>query len=319
VFRTDVDDLLIAGDVQSTTEIKKYLVGEFCCRDLGEATYFLGMSIVRDREHRKLFLAQPTYTAEILDRFGMASARPRRTPIDVNDKLSKFGDDVSVEETQRYPELIGCLLYLSSSTRPDIAQAVGVLSRFTSCPKAHHLTATHQVLKYLAGTTNLGLQYSPGNGTVVGYCDADYAGDPDKRKSTSGYVYLLNGTAISWGSKLQPTVAASTCEAEFIAAAHAAKEALWLRELIANFQVSVKAVKINVDNQGALALLHHPTGHQRTKHIDIAHRFVQDRTERGDLLFVYCPTNEMVADCVSKHTSCCKLCYNRLDTKQVAI
>jgi transposase InsO family protein len=310
---TYVDDLLIAGDTQSTTEVKDILTSEFACRDLGEATYFLGMSIVRDRAQRKLFLAQPTYTADVLDRFGMTSARPRRTPMDVNSKLSKFGDDPSAEEAQRYPELIGCLLYLSGSTRPDIAQPVGVLSRFTSCPKAQHITAAFQVLKYLAGTTSLGLEYSSGNGRIMGYCDADYAGDPDKRKSTSGYAYIMNGAAVSWGSKLQPTVAASTCEAEFVAAAYAAKEALWLRELTANFYGQVEPIEIHVDNQGALALLHHPTGHQRTKHIDIAYRFVQDRTERGDLIFKYCSTTEMVADCLTKPVQVQKLQENRSD------
>jgi hypothetical protein len=166
--------------------------------------------------------------------------------------------------------MIGCLLYLSGCTHPDIAHAVGTISRFTAAPKEEHVKALKQLLKYIAGTTGLGFMYGKKKEALEGYSDADYAGDVDKRRSTSGYVFKLHGGAISWRSKLQATVAASTSEAEYIAASTAAKEALWLRQLMAEFTGAEKPVTIHVDNQGALALLHHPHGHQRTKHIDVA-------------------------------------------------
>jgi hypothetical protein len=165
----------------------------------------------------------------------------------------------------------------------------------------------------LGGTANLGLQFSQSNSVLTGYCDADYAADLDKRKSTSGYVFLLNNAAISWASKLQPTVAMSTCEAEFVAAATAAKEGLWLKTLLSEFTGKVKPVQLFVDNQGALKLIHHPYSHQRTKHIDIAYRFIQDRVERGEIFCEYIRTDKMVADCMTKAVPLAKLTDNIRD------
>jgi hypothetical protein len=125
-------------------------------------------------------------------------------------------------------------------------------------------------------------------------------------------VFLKNGGAVSWSSKLQPTVAASTCEAEFIAAAAAAKEALWLRNLLGDIRGSIKAPEVRLDNQGALKLVHYPHAHQRTKHIDIAHRFVQDRVERGELVCSYVPTNEMAADSLTKAVPLMQLEKNKV-------
>ena len=304
-----VDDALIAGSERSVAHVKKILTQMFECRDLGVASYFLGMSIVRTAE--ELWLGQPKYARDIVARFGMRDAKPRRTPLDVNLKLSKEGEQPSPEEAAKYPEIVGSLLYLCGCTRPDLAQSVGLLSRYMAEPKQEHISAAKQVLRYLVGTCDLGLLYKRDGCSMRGFCDADYAGDQDKRRSTSGYVFLLQDAAISWNSKLQPTVAASTCEAEFISASFAAKEALWLRQLLSDFTGTVNPVQLRVDNQGALALLHHPHGHQRTKHIDVAHRFVQDRVERGELQFKYIATADMVADCLTKSVPVTKLSENR--------
>jgi hypothetical protein len=158
--------------------------------------------------------------------------------MDANISLSKDSGKPNPDILGSYQELIGCLLYLSGCNRPDIAQAVGVLSRFMSKPTDEHMNAAKQVLKYLLSSHQLGLCFSEGDEKLLGYCDADYAGDVDKRKSTSGFVFMMNGAAISWASKLQPTVAMSTCEAEFVAAANAAKEALWLQTLLGDRETS---------------------------------------------------------------------------------
>ena len=137
---------------------------------------------------------------------------------------------------------------------------------------------------------------------IQGYCDSDYAADPDKRRSTGGFVFLLAGGAISWASKLLPTVATSTLEAEYMASAWSAKEALWLRKLMTTLRGTKGADKVEIwcDNQGALALQRNPTSHQRAKHIDVAHHFVRERVARGELDLLYCQTNKMLADLFTK-------------------
>lgn len=228
-----VDDILIAGKVDSVTRIKTAMSQRVKCHDMGGADLFLAMKIVRNHPQRSLWVGQSHYTKEILDRVGMSDARSRRAPLDANLSLSKDSGIASrgPDILGTYQELIGCLLYLSGCTRPDIAQAVGVLSRFMSAPPDQHMKSAKQVLKYLLSSYQLGLVFSGGDNTWKGKCDADYAGDIDKRKSTSGFVFLMNIAAICWASKLQPTVAMSTCEAEFVAAANAGKEALWLKTL----------------------------------------------------------------------------------------
>ena len=144
-----------------------------------------------------------------------------------------------------------------------------------------HWHAAKGVLRYLAGTSDLGITYTsggPGSGALQGFCDADYAGDVDSRRSTTGYVFVLNGGAISWSSRLQQTVAISTAEAEYMAAAHAVKEALWLRKLLADFgKAGNTAVQLWGDNQAALKLLKHPIASNRSKHIDVIYHFARER------------------------------------------
>ena len=146
---------------------------------------------------------------------------------------------------------------------------------------------------------------------LVGYCDADYAGDIDTRRSTTGYVFTLNGGAISWQSKRQPTVAASTTEAEYMAAAAAVKEALSLRKLLSDFGLTYKTVNILADNQSAIKILRNPISSLRSKHIDVIHHFARERVMRNEVTFTYTPTNLMIADLLTKplagekFTFCC--------------
>ena len=135
---------------------------------------------------------------------------------------------------------------------------------------------------------------------MEGYSDADYAGDSDTRRSTTGFVFILNGGAISWNSRLQPTVAVSTTEAEYMASAQAVREALWLKKLLGDFGIKVGAMPIYTDSQGALKLLKHPIASIRSKHIDVIHHFARERVSRKEVCFAYCSTDEMVADCFTK-------------------
>lgn len=268
-------------------------------RDLGPADYFLGMELSRDREARTVTLTQKKLTRELVERFGMMSAKPRSVPLAAGEKLLKEGTPLDTA-TFAFSELVGSLLYLSVCTRPDIAQAVDALARYMASPTEEHWRAALGVVRYLAGTLEAGVTFGGSKEPLVGYCDADYAGDVDSRRSTTGYVFLIYGGAASWSSRLQPTVAASTVEAEYMSAAQAAKEALWLRKLCADLGIAGGKIQIYGDNQGALQLLKHPIASQRSKHIDIMHHFVRERVTRGELRYDYVPTAQMVADILTK-------------------
>jgi hypothetical protein len=169
-------------------------------------------------------------------------------------------------------------------------------------PSVIHWTAALGVLRYLAATQDHGILYEPSydSDKIKGYADADYAGDIDTRRSTTGYVFILNGGAISWSSRLQPTVAVSTAEAEYMAAAFAVKEALWLRKLLMDLGKGSEPIRIYGDNQSALKLIKHPIASLRSKHIDIVYHFTRERAARGEVKFEYIQTDDMVADIMTK-------------------
>jgi len=295
-----VDDLLLAAsDKRVVQDLKDVLSSIFDLRDMGDATYFLGMEIQRSRSDHVLLLSQRRFSNELVHKFGLSDAKPKSVPLSTAARLSR--NDGQPATDKPYSELVGALLYLSVCTRPDFAQCVGVLARYMSAPTCAHWEAAKSILRYLCGTVNLGLRFARGSDiTVLGYCDADYAGEVDTRKSTTGYVFILHDAAISWSSRLQPTVATSTSEAEYMAAASAIKEALWLRKLLNDLHDPVNTITILCDNQGALKLLKHPVASVRSKHIDIMHHFARERVARRDVQFQYCSTDQMIADCMTK-------------------
>jgi hypothetical protein len=272
----------------------------FEARDLGEACFFLGMSITRDRAQRVLCLGQQRAVDDLLEKYSMADAKPAATPISMSTVLTRSGGQPLDTVLYPYASLVGSLLHLSVCTRPDIAQAVGALSRYMSCPTTSHWNAAKAVLRYLGSTRNYALRFSGDQPGLVGYCDSDFASDVDTRRSTIGYTFILNGAAISWSSRRQQTVAASTTEAEYMSAAAAVKEALWLRKLLADFQVDCSPVNIKADSQSAIKLLKNPIHSQRCKHIDIIYHFARERVMRGEVCFDYVSTADMVADALTK-------------------
>ena len=223
-----------------------------------------------------------------------------------NSRLRKGDGELLDKKGQSlYMEIVGSLMYLSGGTRPDMAWAVGNLCRHMSAPTTVHLVAAKHALRYLAGTRTLGLCYTgqPDQQPVIeAYADADFGGDLDTRRSTTGYLFIINGGAVSWQSKLQKTVSTSTQEAEYQASGAAAKEALWLRKLLPDLGLPVDVITIAGDNQACLDLLNNPmVGGERRKHIDITHHFVRERIhETKELEFKWVPTGEMVADCLTK-------------------
>jgi hypothetical protein len=306
---TYVDDILVVtADTEALAETKTQLLHTFEGRDLGPATFYLGMDIHRDRPARTISLGQSRLTADLLEKYGMAECKPLSVPLSPAAKLTKDGEPLDTT-AYGYAQLIGSLMYLSVCTRPDIAQAVGALARYMASPTAAHWQAAKGVLRYIAGTPGFGITFSGLD--LAAYCDADYAGDLDSRRSTTGYVFTLGGGAISWSSRLQPTVAASTTEAEYMAAAYAIKEGLWLRTLLSEIGVDTDSITIFADNQSAIKLLKNPVFSMRSKHIDVIYHFARERVMRKDIAFKYLPTTEMVADALTKPVPPNKLAYCR--------
>jgi transposase InsO family protein len=308
-----VDDILIAAPLLSDVDhVKKELMAAFEARDLGEISQFLGMKIERDRANKQIKISQALMTAELIARYGLEEANPRAIPLSPSVRLAQGEGSFLDKTAYSYSQLVGSLMYLSVCTRPDISFAVGVLARFMANPTTVHWQAAKGVLRYLAGTVDYGICFEGSSTTLVGYCDADFAADVDTRRSTTGYVFLLNGGAISWCSRRQQTVAASTTEAEYMAASAAVKEALWLCRLLADLGLGPGTIGINADNQSAIKLLKNPVSSIRSKHIDVVYHFARERVMRKDVAFTYITTDKMVADALTKAVPEAKHSFCRL-------
>jgi len=251
------------------------------------------LEITRDRENRKLFLAQSSYCKSTLGKFNMSDSNAVALPMNTGTKLTKDPQEDLAEYP--YQELVGSLLYLAVCTRPDISYAVGALSRYMSCGQNQHVQAAKHVFKYLKGTHLFGITLGAHwdeDLQLTGFLDADYVGNVDSRKSTTGFVFTLNGLVTSWQSKLQPTVAMSTTEAKYMVAATAAKEGLFLRKLLMEFGMVVPPVTICCDNTSAIALMKDPMATMRSKHIDSIHHFLRERVMRSEVIIQYCKTQD---------------------------
>ena len=281
-----IDDMLIVGPSTSEIEtIKKALGTRFNMSDLGQSYYYLGMSVRRDRPQRALFLGQRGYIEQTLRDFGMCDAKPAVTPMDTN-KLEppKKRYTCSASEKKWYAPAIGSLMYAMLGTRVDTAFSVSILSRYLANPGPAHIKAVKRVMRYLKGTSQMELAFRGTLKPLTGYTDADWAGDMQTRRSTSGFLFNIGSGAISWSSKRQPTVSLSTCEAEYIAETQATKEAIWLRSLLSQLLIDEEESSATIifgDNQGAIALAKNPQFHARTKHIAIQHHFVREQQTAG--------------------------------------
>ncbi|XP_040950752.1 secreted RxLR effector protein 161-like [Gossypium hirsutum] len=201
----------------------------FDMTDLGIMTYFLGMEV--DQSDQGIFISQHAFALKILTKFHMENSKPVSTPLAVGEKLSSFGNEEKVDEKE-YRSLIGCLLYLTA-TRPDLMHSVSLLSRFMHSCNTTHLKAAKRILRYVKGTLKFGVMFKKGSELkLTGYSDSDWGGSVDDMRSTSGYFFTLGSGVFSWSSKKQQTVAQSTAEAEYIAAAAAVNQAIWLRKLL---------------------------------------------------------------------------------------
>lgn len=297
-----VDDLLITGSSSEEIEkVKSMLKAEFEMTDLGHLTYFLGIEFAETKEG--ILMHQRKYILEVLKRFNMMNCNSADIPVEANLKLGNCELEPKVDATL-YRQLTGCLRFLCHS-RPEISFGVGLISRFMADPRQSHLTAAKRILRYLKGTSDLGIlfphQKEKGRPHLVAYTDSDWCGDQVERRSTMGYVFLLCGAPVSWCSKKQSVVALSTCEAEYISACSAACQALWILSLLAELEVlKDEAVTLLIDNKAAIDLARNPVSHGRSKHIETKFHFLRDQVNKEKIKLVHCSTEVQVADIMTK-------------------
>ena len=305
-----VDDILLAtNDTGMLYATKKFLSKNFEMKDLGEASFVLGIEILRNRSQYTLRLSQRNYIDKVLKKFDMEYCKPGDTPISKGDKFSLEQCPKSHLERQEmqkipYASCVGSLMYAQVCTRPDIAYIVGMLGRYLSNPGMGHWKAAKRVMRYLRRTRNYMLTYKRSNNLeVVGYSDSDFAGCQDTSKSTTGYVYLLAGGAISWKSVKQEIIATSTMEAEFIACFVTSNQGLWLRNFVTGLRIVnevEKPIKIYCDNKSAVLYSNDNSSSIKSKHIKIKYRATKERVRLREISIVKIDTNSMLADPLTK-------------------
>jgi hypothetical protein len=297
-----VDDLILAhNDKKLVTELKSKLGAEYDMKDLGDLCWCLGMQVTRHRPTRTLTIDQSSFAEAILKTFRMDECSPVTTPIVTGSKLTSDAQTDDSDLEKKYRQAVGSLMYLMLGTRPDLAFSVCTLSRFMAKPTAQHWVAMKRVLRYIRGTAELGIVFSgeKESRNLFGYCDSDWGGDTDTRKSTTGYIFFFVGP-ISWNTKRQPTVALSTTEAEYMAACTAAKQAIWLQQLFGELGFPQGTTNIFQDNRGCIQLANNPVFHKRTKHIDIRYHFIRELITDMRINLPWISTKDMVADFLTK-------------------
>jgi len=230
----------------------------------------------------------------------MAECHSTSTPVDTRAKLSAT-DGAPVADATQYRSLAGALQYLTL-TRPDLAYAVQQVCLFMHDPREPHLALLKRILRYVKGTLSTGLHIGAGPvSSLTAYSDADWAGCPDSRRSTSGYCVFLGDNLVSWSSKRQTTVSRSSAEAEYRAVAHAVAETCWLRQLLQELHAPLSSATIvYCDNVSAVYMTANPVHHRRTKHIEIDIHFVRDLVALGQVRVLRVPSSHQFADIMTK-------------------
>ncbi|KAG2803054.1 hypothetical protein PC113_g24434 [Phytophthora cactorum] len=270
--------------------------------DSGKCAFVLGIELV-DGPDGSVTMCQRRYVDDILKRFGMDECKAVVSPVDMSTRL--VPSDAATKVNAPFREAVGALMHLMTATRPDIAYAVGYVSRFMENPQEEHWVAVKRFFCYLQGTKTHGICFKPGNKIDFrGYSDADWAGDLADRKSTSGYTFMLMSAPVSWGSKKQSSVSLSTSEEEYIALSLAIQEGKWIHRLLCEILAAANEtgpeLMIREDNQSCIKMTKNPVSHGRAKHIDIKYHHIRDEVKRGEVKLEYCETSVMLADIMTK-------------------
>eukprot|EP00253_Pinus_taeda_P026080 PITA_26080 len=241
-----------------------------------------------------------SYITSIKKELGKRVQSSFSTPMEQNLKLTSI-EGKECEDATKYRQLVGSLIYLTT-TRPDISFAVGILSTFMQKPCERHWSAAKRVLRYLKGTQDLGIKYTQVDDfSLIGYSDSDFDGDKETGVSTSGYAMSIGSGAVSWRSRKQSVPADSTTEAEYVAAAEATKEIVWLRKILEDLQVKqLQSTPLMIDNTSTIKLPNNPKLHDRTKHINTKYHLIRHHVEAKTIHLRHCSTNEQIADIFTK-------------------
>ncbi|CAM8923178.1 unnamed protein product [Rhodiola kirilowii] len=243
---------------------------------VGEMNYFLGLQVIQKED--VIFILQSKYAKNLLKKFELEKASHKRTPAATHLKITKDDAGTKVDQTL-YRSMIGSLLYLTAS-RPDIAYALGVCARYQANPKENRLMQVKRIIKYVCGTADFGIWYTKDtNPYLVGYCDADWAGNVEDRKSTSGGCFFLGNNLVSWFSKKQNSILLSTAKAEYIAAGSCCTQFLWMKQILSKYGVEQEEITLYCDNISVISISKNLVQHSRMKHIDIRHHFIRELIE----------------------------------------
>ena len=294
-----VDDGILAGsNKKDMLNLLIALQEEFKITYDTDPQVYLGINI--EHQDGQLKLSQPTYAEQIVEKYRMSEAKPTYTPLTVGQTTTS---DISTDQIKfPFQEAVGSLLYLSTKTRPDLAFAVGLSGRHVQEPQRQDCANLKRTLKYVNTSKDLGIFYkmnNPGDNKLIAFCDADFAGDATTRRSTTGFVIFYNGGPVSWASRRQPIVATSSTEAEYIAAAEATKNLLYMKSLLEELSMNPCSIELNIDNKSAIDLIKNGIINRRSKHIDVRFHFIKETVEKG-LVINYCPTENQIADIFTK-------------------
>ncbi|CAI7830520.1 unnamed protein product [Closterium sp. NIES-53] len=298
------DDLVFAtADTEALTLVKLELQKRHTCTDLGELRSYLGLQITRDRARRTITQTQSHMVHQVPQRFGFQFSLPQPTPLSSSHSLSAPPSDESVEPSGPYPELVGCLMYLMTCTRPNLAYPLSLLARYVA-PGRHqkvHWDAAKRVLRYLCSTSGMGLVLG-GRGPVVltGHADASWVDDSATQQSSQGYPFSLGSGSVSWQSTRSSSVLSSSCEAEIYAGAMAAQER-WLAYLLTDLGEQPRSPPVlYVDNKAMIALCQEHRLEHNTKHIALRYFLARELQQHGQLRLAYAATQANTADVFTK-------------------
>ncbi|GJW69581.1 retrotransposon protein, putative, ty1-copia subclass [Tanacetum coccineum] len=307
-----VDDILIMGNnIPRLKEVKDYLGKCFSMKDLGEAAYILGIKIYRDRSKRLIGLSQSAYIDKILKKFNMHNSKKGYLPMEVKHELSNemcasTPEEVAYMKKVPYASAVGSIMYAVRCTRPDVAFAQNLVSRYQQNPGKLHWVAVKHILKYLRNTRDMFLVYGGKPDTelnVTGFCDASWQCDKDDTKSQTGYVFVVNGGAVDWKSKKQTTIAMSATQAEYMAASEAAMEAVWIRKFVGDLGVmpSIKEpINVYCDNSAAITFANDSGIMKGARHFLRRYHFVREQVESGEIKILKVHTDDNLADPFTK-------------------
>ncbi|CAN6727335.1 unnamed protein product [Malus baccata var. baccata] len=293
-----VDDIILTGDSDACVQsVISQLTTEFDMKDLGILHYFLGLQI--DYHSPGLFVHQSKYVHDLLQRMNMLECKPCLTPCHPNQKLLTHGSP-SYSDPTHYRSIVGALQYLTF-TRLDIAYSVNQVCQFMHSPLDSYYVAVKRILRYLRGTIGWGIFFQPGSLCLRAYTDADWAGDPNDRRSTTGFVVFLDSNPISWSSKKQHTVSRSSTEAEYRAMATTTAEVVWLQQLLQDLHLDISSPpSLHCDNVSAMALATNPVLHSKAKHIEVDCHFVRERVQQGVISLQFVASTTQFADIFTK-------------------